>query len=66
MTNKKNVDLGLSVLCAIARPGETVRVSDIADICGCKSQYISNLTMSALKKLKRNIELQALWLEMND
>lgn len=62
----KNVDVGLSVLCAIARPGETIGVSDIADVCGCSPQYISDLAIRALKKLKKNIELHSHWLEMND
>ena len=45
------VDLGLSVLCNLAEYGDTLTVPDIADVCGCSTQYIYNIEQQAINKL---------------
>jgi len=50
----KNIDITLSVLCAIATEDETMTFRDIADLCGCNKSYIQDLQRSALKKLRKN------------
>jgi len=47
-----NIDIGLSVLCAVQRPGETLTHKDIADVCLCNHNSIHQLEQRALKKLR--------------
>ncbi len=49
----KKIDLGLSVLCAIKQPGESLTCKDIADVCDCTPQAISNIEVRALAKLRK-------------
>lgn len=48
----RDIDLGLSVLCAIARPGETLSCRDIADVCGCSFQAIYYMEKHAREKIR--------------
>ena len=45
------VDLGLSVLCSVAEYGDTLTVPDIAEVCGCSTQYIYTIEQQAINKL---------------
>lgn len=47
-----NIDLGLSVLCSIAERDETLNTTEIAEICECSQQHISNIIRKAIKKLR--------------
>lgn len=56
--NKNNdIDVGLSVLCAVTPPGYTWTHKEIAEFCGCSWQYIFQLEKSAIEKLQRNQSL---------
>jgi len=50
----KNIDITLSVICAVAKEDETMTFADIAELCGCNAAYIQRLYASALKKLRKN------------
>jgi len=51
---KKNIDIdiGISVLCALMRPDESLSDRDIADVCGCSRNYIYEIEKRALKKIR--------------
>lgn len=51
------IDIGLSVLCATAKPGQTLSYVAIAEVCGCNQGYIQQVQMNALRKLKNRIRL---------
>ena len=48
----KNIDIGLSVLCAVRRDNETLSVADIADVCECSVQTIKGIMHRAIHKLR--------------
>ncbi|MCB1733672.1 MAG: hypothetical protein H6981_01380 [Gammaproteobacteria bacterium] len=48
----RDIDLGLSVLCAVARPGQTLSCRDIADVCGCSHQAIYYMEKHAREKIR--------------
>ncbi len=54
-TKNNEIDLSLSVLCATAERDQTLSTYDIANVCGCSQVYISEITRTALKKLRGNI-----------
>ena len=58
-----DIDLGLTVLCTIAQRGDTLNTGEIAEICGCSQQHISNIIRNALKKLRgpRGHKLREHW-----
>jgi DNA-directed RNA polymerase sigma subunit (sigma70/sigma32) len=58
-----NIDLGLAVLCSIAKRDETLNTTEIAEICDCSQQHISNIIRKALKKLRGHAgeKLKAHW-----
>ena len=47
-----DIDLGLTVLCAVAKRDETLNTGEIAEVCGCSQQHISNIIRKALEKLR--------------
>ena len=47
-----DIDLALSVVCAIAKPGEVLGVKDLAEICGCAVGTISTCSSRAIRKLR--------------
>lgn len=49
---KKNIDIGLSVLCCVAQPGETLSDRDIAEVCDCARNSIYRIEKIALEKLR--------------
>lgn len=51
-TNNINIDIGLSVLVAIAQRGETLTTYEIAEICECSQTSISQILRKALRKLR--------------
>lgn len=46
------IDLGLSVLCAVKEPGQTLNCTEIADVCECTCQNIMYIEKKAINKLK--------------
>lgn len=59
MGSNKTIDLdpGLSVLCTLASPGQTLTLEDIAYVCGSSRQHISRIEQSGLKKLRSRLKL---------
>jgi len=55
----QNIDLGLSVICAVASPGQTLTSREIAEFCDCSVGNIKYIQAKALKKLRENKTLQA-------
>lgn len=55
-----NIDLGLAILCSVAKKHQTITHKDIADVCDCSPQYVSHLERSALAKLKPFAESRGL------
>jgi len=55
----QGIDLGLSVLCAVAEKGDTLSSNQIAEVCDCSVQVICNITNKALKKLRKKIPGEA-------
>lgn len=53
---KRSIDIGLEILCRLARPGETLSQQQIADVCDCSRSMIKEIENKALKKVKRNID----------
>ena len=56
-----NIELGLSVLCAIAEQGESLTQQEIADVCDCSRATIWTIEKRALRKahtraLKLNLQ----------
>ena len=49
---KQSIDLGLSVLCATAKTGQTLSTRAIAEVCDCHRNVIFYAEKSALKKLR--------------
>ena len=48
----KNIDLALSVMCAVAERDETLTTYEIAEICGCSQTYIQEIYQKGINKLK--------------
>jgi len=51
-----NIDIGLSVLCCVAKPGETLTDRDIAEVCGCARNSIYQIEKKALNKLRPKLK----------
>jgi len=49
-----DIDVTLAVICAIAKEGETMTFTDMAELCGCNPSYIQKLYAKAMKKLRKN------------
>lgn len=49
---KRNIDLGLTVLCAVAKYDETLSQGEIAEICGCSRGMIGKIEKRAMQKIK--------------
>ncbi len=47
-----NIDIGLSVLCAVSRRDETLSLDDIAEVCSCSRNAIFEIEKRAMQKLK--------------
>lgn len=47
-----NIDLGLSVLCAMSIPGDSLTQSEIAHVCDCSRDAIYKIEKRALKKAR--------------
>lgn len=61
--NAFDVDLGLSVLCAIRQPRETFTLQQIADACGTSRERIRQIQCAALDKLARDKTSRDLYAE---
>lgn len=48
----KNIDLALSVMCAVAGRDETLSTLEIAELCGCSQTYIQEVYRNGINKLK--------------
>lgn len=46
------VDVGLTVLCVLAKYGQMLTCRDIAEVCGCSWQYFYQIEKQALEKLR--------------
>ena len=64
--NAFEVDLGLSVLCAIRQPGETFTFEVIAEACGVSKERIRQIEVGALDKLARSKLVRDLYAERFD
>lgn len=64
--NAFEVDLGLSVLCAIRQPGETFTFEVIAEACGVSKERIHQIEVGALDKLARSKLARDLYAERFD
>lgn len=53
---KESIDLGLAVAAAVRGPGQCFSIDDLADICECSPQRISQLQARALRNLRRALE----------
>ena len=49
------IDLGLSLLSCLLRPGETLTSHDIAAWCGCSRAAIERIESRALRKVRRRL-----------
>lgn len=56
----KEIDVGLSVLCILAEDGQTLTFKDMAEVCGCTPQLLSNTFERALKKMRNNPKVREL------
>lgn len=52
MAKINNIDLALTVMCAVAKRDQTLNTYEIAEICGCSQTVISKTLRNALKKLR--------------
>jgi len=50
-----DIDLGLTVLCAITPPGHEWSQYDIAEICDCSRSLIYQIERRAMRKLKAKL-----------
>ena len=64
MDQQKQIDLGLSVLCSVAFPGQTLTTREIAEICGCNAADIKYTQSKAIKKLRKSKLLKTYFEEM--
>lgn len=58
MSHGRNIDIGLAVLCALAKPGQTMTQEDIAEVCGCPRSRIDYLQRKAMRNLKSSHQCQ--------
>ncbi|CAA0111563.1 Uncharacterised protein [BD1-7 clade bacterium] len=56
MAKKIDIDLGLSVLCALADEGETLTLDAIAEVCNCRRNAIWMAERKALAKLRQRLQ----------
>lgn len=56
LSKSQRIDLGLAVIAAVRRPGESLTLRDMAEICGCSKSAIWLIERAALNKLRRAIE----------
>jgi DNA-directed RNA polymerase specialized sigma subunit len=56
LSKSQRIDLGLAIIAAVRRPGESLTLRDMAEICGCSKSAIWLIERAALKKLRRAIE----------
>ncbi len=66
MNTKPHIDLGLSVLCAVAEKNAELSYADIAEVCDCSSFAISGIGRKALDKLSKNKQLQQYYSDTQD
>ena len=50
-----SIDLGLSLLACLRKPGETLTAHDIAAWCGCSRAAIQAIEERALRKVRRRL-----------
>lgn len=60
------IDLGLELLLVLRRPRATLGQSDIAAWCGCSREYIRQVELKALVKLRNALRDQRLVAEMSE
>ena len=53
-----DIDIGLTALCALAKSGEQLESSEIADVCGCSISAIRNIEWKAMAKIRANAQLR--------
>lgn len=54
---KKEIDLGLEILAAIAEPGARFDQSEIARFCGCTQAGIRRIELLAMKKIRIRLKV---------
>ncbi|GBL02957.1 hypothetical protein [Glaciecola sp. KUL10] len=47
---KPDVDIALAALVKHARPGQTLSIREIAEVCGCNTALLTNIERSARRK----------------
>lgn len=57
LTKQNKIDVGISVLCALASPGQTLTYQAIAEVCDCHRNRIMDIEKKALAKLRRRINI---------
>ena len=53
---KDSIDLGLAVLAAVMRRGDSLTCRDIADVCECSKSLIQQIEKSALRKVRHRLK----------
>ena len=48
-----DIDLGMAVIAAVRKPGESMTAAEIAAVCGCSKQAIEQEEKAAIEKLQR-------------
>ena len=64
MDRKTDIDIGLAALCKYAPRNYTLKLGDIADVCGCSRQRIEYIQRRALAKLKANHKMRQIASEL--
>ncbi len=58
------IDLGLSVCCAVKQEGQTLTQEDLAFICGCSRGLIYSIERSARKKIAKHYKIREITLDL--
>ena len=51
----QHIDIGLDVLCRLAKENQTLTLMDIAEVCDCSKSEIARIEKKALKKLRHRM-----------
>ena len=54
------IDIGLSVLSVLIKPGMTMTRADMAEVCGCTKYQIETIEKNALKRFERLARIKGL------
>ena len=55
VARRREIDLGLAVLCALIRPGESLTPDLIGEITGLSSAGVRHIERVAVRKLRRRV-----------